>query len=153
VGHDPTRLQRHWGQVLHLVALPDNVRGLHQGCGDIATRIERAQGDIRPQLLMHNGSICPQGLQRVDDGRQRRIVHLDQLPGILGQGQLLSHHNSNGLPDVAHLAARQDWVDGRLQCIGFCLAPGRDGFYHPLKVISGDDGDDPRQVAGRRRID
>ena len=57
VGQNPTRFERRRGQALHPVALPDDVLGLCQGGCEVATSIERAQGDIRPQLLVHNGSV------------------------------------------------------------------------------------------------
>ena len=102
---------------------------------------------------MHEGGVCLHRRQRVDDRRQRCIVHLDQLPGILGQGQILGHNNGDGLPDVTHLAARQDRMDGRLQFLCFCFPPGRYGFDHPLEVICGDNCDHPRRVTSRRRLD
>jgi hypothetical protein len=62
VGDYATRLQRHWCQALDVVALPDDVLGLRQGRSNIATGIERAQGNIRPQLLVHEGRILVCGL-------------------------------------------------------------------------------------------
>jgi hypothetical protein len=42
VGHDPTRLERRWGQALDPVALPHDVGGLRKGHFDVTTNIARA---------------------------------------------------------------------------------------------------------------
>ena len=44
-------------------------------------------------------------------------------------------------------------MDGRAQLLRFGLPPGWQGLDHPLQVIGRDDGDHPRRVAGRCRID
>ena len=77
VGHEPTRLERRWSQALDAVALPHDMGGLRKGRFDVTTSIARAQGDIRAQLLVHEGSVCLHRLQRVDDGGQGCIAHLD----------------------------------------------------------------------------
>ena len=113
--------------------------------------MSESQADVGAQLRVHRR--CLQRFQGVDDRWQRLIVHPDQGQGITDQVALLGDDHGHGLPGVTHLAARQDRVDGRAQLLRFGLPPGRQGLDHPLQVIGGDDGDHPRRVAGRCRID
>jgi hypothetical protein len=151
VGHDAACLQRCWRQALHAVALPDNVLGLRKGRFQVTAGREESQADVGAQLRVHRR--CLQRFQGIDDRRQRLIVHPDQGHGIADQVALLGDDNGHGLPGVTHLAAREERVDGRAQLLRFGLPPGRQGLDHPLQVICGDDGDHPRRVAGRCRID
>jgi hypothetical protein len=57
------------------------------------------------------------------------------------------------LPDVTHLAARQDRVDGRSQFLSFGLPSGRYGLDDSLEVLGSENGDHSRHVTSCRRID
>jgi hypothetical protein len=97
---------------------------------------------------MHDGGGYLHRLHRIDDRGQRCRVHLDQGPGILGLSQVLGHHNSDRLPDVAYLVTRQDRMDGRSQFLGFRLPPSRYGLDDPCELRRRENANHPWHVTG-----
>ncbi len=97
-------------------------------------------------LVADDGGVGRQGLLRARDGRERLVVDVDQLEGVLGDVRALRDHGGHFLALEAHLVRREH---------GLGVAGER---RHPRQVVlghelAGHDGHDPGQGRGSRRVD
>ena len=82
----------------HDLAALEQVR-LQRGC------LAPVAGDVAPGRLEQQRAVVRLEAQH---GRQRVVVHLDQLDGILALVGVLGHDDGDGLPDEADLVGRQE---------------------------------------------
>ena len=70
VGHQATRFERHWGQPLHLVALPDDPIRLGKGGVEIVALavMADAERDVGSRCAMDRGGVLSRRFQRIEDG-------------------------------------------------------------------------------------
>ena len=110
VGHQSPGLHGRRGQTLDLVLLPDHVIRLGKCCFQVAPGVTYPHRHVGIHLLVNDEGILAGGLKRVNDGRQRLIVHLDQVQGLPCLTQIVGYNHGHGLPHVAHLVFGKDRV-------------------------------------------
>ena len=66
-----------------------------------------------PELLVDERRVLGLRLERVEHDRQRLVLDLDQVAGVLGDVAVLGDHRRDGLAVVAHLLDRDQVLDDR----------------------------------------
>ena len=90
---------------------------------------------------------------RIGHGRQRLVLDLDELGGVLGRGAAGRDDDRDAVADVARLVRRERQVQRRLRVLG--RQPRARQAAVPLlgEVVAGPGGDHVRVRKGRRDVD
>ncbi len=123
------------------------------GRGEVALDVAEVEaalvGQVRPERLVHQRGTVGEGVHRVDEHRQRRVLHVDERQRVLGEVAAVGDDDRDALPDVADLVQRQaaPRVLGRVGPeVGHRVAQLRGPG-------AGDHGVHPGRGLGRRRVD
>ena len=85
-------------------------------------------------------------LERIDSAehhRQRLVIHLDEIAGVLGDVAVLGYHGGHAFAAVVHLLDRDHVLDDQTG------AERRQGIRGLADAAGRDDGDHPGQLLGR----
>lgn len=147
-GHAPTRLERHRRVSWDPVAVVEDMGSDRQGGFGALAREPHAGEDVVPPLRVDQ-RIAHRRLFERSDRFEWRVVHADQLGGVLRDAQLRRDDGRDRLPDRANDIGGEGLHRRR--------ANARRPFVPDLgagRKVSGDeDVDDAPQARGRRPID
>ncbi len=102
--------------------------------------------DVAPDVVEEGGQAGILGVGNSHDRRQRVVVHVDQLQGILGDVTALGHHDRHQITDEAHPVGGHGQVPGAAE-VGE-LWHDLDGQRHRLDVRARQDGGHPPKPCG-----
>jgi hypothetical protein len=138
-------LQRGRGQ-----PLVDDLLGDHDLAAVEEVRVEvllvvEPVGGVGAGVLEHQ-HLVGEGVAQVDHRRQRVVIDLHQLGGVLALVRVLGEHGGHRLPDEPHLAGRQPRP-------GHGVRYGREQLGRgQIDLVGGHDVHDAGGVAGRARV-
>ena len=107
LGHDAPRLHGLIGVPVLVEGLDDDAVGVGEGGVDVAPRLAGPVMDVGLRLRPHDGPVGVEGLLDGGDRRERPVLDLDQLAGVLRHPAGVGHHDGHRIADVT------DPVDGQ----------------------------------------
>jgi hypothetical protein len=118
-----------------------------EAAGDVAEAEGFLEDEVGRQVLVDLRRFGLHRLDRVDEHRQRRVLHVDQPGRVLGRVAIDSGDGRDGLAGVAHLVHRQG-----VRHHGLGAERGQ-RVRQLLGVVAGDHREHARQRPGPARVD
>ncbi len=106
LSHQAPSFQGIAGVSMHRQGLSAGVVGFAPSTVEIANRHRVAMSQVGCLRLVQN-HVVPQCLMHIDERRQRLVVHVDGVEGILGNVPITGYHHSHRLTHITHFILRQ----------------------------------------------
>ncbi len=146
-GHDPVGFDRRAGIARIMNRDGDAVGGLCEGLLGIAVAERALAREIAAQAVMQHRRRRIERRDRVDHGRQRLVLDVDQVERVFRQIAVGGRHDGDGFAHIAHPVERdRPAFDRRLH-------PDHEARRELGNVGAADDGDHAWGGSGAREID
>ncbi len=147
------RLDRRRDQALLDDPVLDHDVGVGERRVDVAAGNGPVERDVLRNAVVELRRACLRRALRIDDGRKRLVVDIDQIHGVLRLIPALGHDNGDAVADVADDVLCQDRIRTDAK-IGVRHEPeARHGLQALLRICRGVNGNHARGGAGPRRVD